>query len=142
MSNRSWDLSRATGVGVIDIQNRRIVDYLNLLDLAQKEEAVELVSLVLVGLNEFVERHFAYEERLMDRAGYPLTLRHAAAHERFKAMVKEYQMRYEAGENITQSLQTELEVWLVEHIQQEDLYYAPYVKVTLNEAWFSRLFSR
>lgn len=142
MSNRSWDLSRATGVGVIDIQNRRIVDYLNLLDSAQEEGAAEQVSLVLAGLNEFVERHFPYEERLMDRSGYPLTLWHAAAHERFKVMVKEYQVRHEAGENIIQSLYVDLEVWLAEHIQQEDLYYAPYVKVTLNEVWFSRLFRR
>jgi len=141
MSSRSWDLSLATGVGVIDIQNRRIVDYLNLLDIAQKEGTVEQVSLVLTGLTEFVERHFAYEERLMERAGYPLTLRHAAAHERFKVMVKAYQARHEAGENIAQSLQADLEVWLAKHIQREDLYYAPYVKVTLNEAWFARLFS-
>jgi hemerythrin-like metal-binding protein len=142
MSNRLWDLSLSTGVGVIDIQNRRIVDYLNLLDSVQEGRAAGQVSLVLAGLNEFIERHFPYEERLMDRAGYPLTLWHAAAHERFKVMVKAYQVQHDAGENIVQSLYADLEVWLVEHIQQEDLYYAPYVKVMLNEVWFARLFNR
>jgi hemerythrin len=141
MGIRSWDLSLSTGVGVIDIQNRRIVDYLNLLEIAKKECTGDQVSLVISGLKAFVDRHFAYEERLMDRAGYPLTQRHIEAHKYFKAVVDDYHVRHESGENITQSLFTDLEIWLTEHIQQEDLNFAPYAKVTLNEEWFSRLFN-
>lgn len=140
--SRSWDLSLSTGVGVIDIQNRRIIDYLNLLDTAQKNGTRDQISLVLTGLKEFVERHFLYEERLMDRAGYPLTQRHTEAHKRFKSIIKDYQSRHEMGEDISQLLLTDLEVWLTEHIQQEDLDFAPYAKVTLNKAWFLRLFSQ
>ncbi|MCF6281283.1 MAG: bacteriohemerythrin [Candidatus Polarisedimenticolaceae bacterium] len=141
MNNRFWDLSLSTGVGVIDIQNRRIIDWLNLLDSTQKNGDRDQISLVLTGLQTFVERHFSYEERLMDRAGYPLTQRHTEAHKCFKSIVEDYQNRHDEGEDISQPLLIDLEVWLAEHIQKEDLDFAPYAKITLNEEWFSRLFS-
>src|SRR5690606_8616603 len=75
----------------------------------------------------------AFEEALMEEAGYPFCAAHKRVHEVFIKRVSEYRMRFEAGEDITDDLRNMLSRWLFNHIRSDDKSYAEQVKRHLNK---------
>lgn len=77
-----WDEQRhGTGVAAIDGEHRRMVELINhvndmLCDGGQAENAWDAVDQLLL----FTEEHFANEERLMARHGYPAMPDHVEEH--------------------------------------------------------------
>ncbi len=140
MSYWSWDSSLSVGIEVIDEQHRRIVDYMNDLDTAHFEKNREKVSEVLLGLVDYTETHFVFEEDLMDKSGYPLSDTHKEVHKTFIAHINEFVEQHESGKDITRKLMSELQIWLTNHINYDDKDFAPYVKKSLskNQGWISR----
>ena len=143
-----WDPALSVGIEVIDSQHKRIIDYINDLHDACRERDKKKVEKVLLGLVDYTLTHFAFEEELMARAGYPLSEPHKRVHEAFTTHMKNYLERHRRGENIVRELISELEVWLTNHIKNDDHDYAPYVQKELKkqERWINntigRLFSR
>ncbi|KAG1461099.1 hypothetical protein G6F57_014208 [Rhizopus arrhizus] len=68
--------------------------------------------------------HFAFEEELMEEAGYPFCAAHKRVHEVFIKRVAEYRLRFQAGEDISDELRTMLSRWLFNHIRGDDQAYA------------------
>lgn len=142
-----WQDDLNTGIQVIDDQHRRIVAMINLLQQAQEFGRSRLeVGDVLVELVDYTLSHFAFEEALLEEAGYAFTRPHKRVHEIFIGRVKEYGMRFEAGEDITQELISLLSRWLFNHIRNDDAAYVQTVQDNLNllvsdkraSGWFSR----
>lgn len=65
-----WTDDLNTGIDVIDRQHRRIVDYINDLELAKAKQDREAVGKVLDELVDYTLSHFAFEESLQEEAGY------------------------------------------------------------------------
>lgn len=137
MNYWSWDSSLSVGIDVIDGQHRRIVDYMNELHVAYIEKDKEKVSEVLMGLVDYTLTHFAFEEGLMERSSYPLSEAHKKVHESFIARINKFVARHENGEDITRRLMPELQLWLTNHIKNDDKDYVPFAQKTLykNEGW-------
>jgi CheY-like chemotaxis protein len=72
--------------------------------------------------------HFAFEEELMEEAGYTFTNAHKRVHEIFIKRVAEYRQRYQAGEDIADELKNMLSRWLINHIRGDDKAYAETIK--------------
>lgn len=130
-----WDDSLSIGIETIDMQHRRIVDYINELEDARLSNDRIGVSQVLIGLIDYTMTHFAFEEELMVLAGYPLTDAHKRAHNSFALRVNYYLGQHESGADITRNLLSELKLWLSEHVQGEDRRYAPFIKKALTKEW-------
>jgi hemerythrin len=128
-----WQDDLNTGVEVIDHQHMRIVEMLNHLHVTQKSMERVAVGEVIDELIDYTLSHFAFEEELMEEAGYPFCAAHKRVHEVFIKRVSEYRMRFESGEDITDDLRNMLSRWLFNHIRGDDKAYAEHVKRHLNK---------
>ncbi|MCW9013900.1 MAG: bacteriohemerythrin [Gammaproteobacteria bacterium] len=123
-----WTDEFATGINVIDCQHKRIIHYINQLTDAQNLNSPEIIGDVLIHLIDYTLSHFAFEESLMDEAGYSAASIHKQTHEAFREKINSYHERYRAGENITDDLFQLLNIWLMDHIAEDDSSYVPVVK--------------
>lgn len=127
-----WQDDLNTGIDVIDAQHQRIVEMINRLHVTNKNMERMAVAEVVDELVDYTLSHFAFEEELMEEAGYPFSAAHKRVHEVFSKRVGEYRLRYEAGEDIVDELRSLLSRWLFNHIRSDDKAYAESVKRHLN----------
>ncbi len=146
----AWSSELEIGIPVIDAQHQRIVEYINTLAHVQKSKSQKELLSLLDELVDYTLSHFAFEESLMEEAGYPFTNAHKKVHQLFAKRVVSFQQRAKVGENITEELMHVLKAWLVNHIKRDDHDYSDVVKANMAEAtkrakarkgsWIARLF--
>ncbi|MFV0679967.1 bacteriohemerythrin [Ottowia sp.] len=115
-----WVPELNTGIEEIDVQHRRIVDYINRLYTLRDTPDREALGEVIAEMVDYTISHFAFEEGVMENAGYMFAGPHKRVHELFTRKVAEMQSRFDAGENVTQELHGMLSRWLFNHIRNED----------------------
>jgi hemerythrin len=118
-----WDPSLDTGIDVIDEQHKRIVDFINELHESASTNNPEQVSHVLAELINYTVSHFAFEEELLEQHKYPLFIMHKKVHETFIQRINKHKQDHENGKNIARALSGELQIWLSNHIKNEDADY-------------------
>jgi len=131
MSYLHWSSDLDTGIESIDKQHQRILDYVNELNSANSAGDTAVTNRVLNELVDYTITHFAFEEELQEKAGYPFLKAHKRVHEIFAKRVAEFQKRAAAGENVAPEVLSMLKIWLVNHIKGDDADYAPSVKAML-----------
>lgn len=129
-----WSKDLELGIGIIDSQHQRIVEYINELDLAVRNRSVAGVGHVLDELVDYTLSHFAFEESMMEEAGYPFVNAHKKVHELFTRRVSNYQQKHKMGQDVAQELLNTLETWLINHIQHDDKDYAQSVQLSFETA--------
>ncbi len=115
-----WSDDLSTGIAVIDSQHKRIIHYINQLEDARALNEPDLINEVLINLTDYTLSHFAFEESLMEDAGYVGAEIHAKTHDSFREKIQSYTDRHEAGEDVSEELSQLLNVWLIEHIASDD----------------------
>jgi hemerythrin len=128
MSFMVWTDELNTGIDIIDNQHRRIVDMINALHDTAKGKERDAIGNVIEELVDYTLSHFAFEESLMEEAGYQYVKPHKKVHELFIKRVSEYKMRFTAGEDIADELNNLLSRWLFNHIKHDDGAYVGAVK--------------
>ncbi|MCL1960239.1 MAG: bacteriohemerythrin [Desulfovibrionaceae bacterium] len=120
MAILQWVPELNTGIPEIDAQHRRIVSYINrLYELRGSADRASLGD-VIAEMVDYTMSHFAFEEGVMESAGYMFAGPHKRVHELFTRKVAEYQKRFNAGEDVTDELHGLLSRWLFNHIRSED----------------------
>ncbi len=126
-----WRDEYSVGVDAIDDDHKLLVSLINQLHDAQETaQAHELVGSILNVLLEYTVGHFALEERLMERGGYPQLEQHRAEHRRLTARIDEMKVLYDSGEYAV----VEVEMlrffsqWLANHITRVDTRFRPWVE--------------
>jgi hemerythrin len=145
MSYFVWDESLNTGIPVIDSQHRRIVDYINQLQDAINTDDEAVVREVLDDLVDYTVSHFSFEEHLQEQAQYANFETHKMTHEKFAERIHDYQERFHRGEDIAETLLSDLREWLIKHIKREDADYVGAAKAkmdTLDKGWMSKTLSK
>lgn len=146
-----WTDDLNTGIDVIDRQHRRIVDYINDLELAKAKQDREAVGKVLDELVDYTLSHFAFEESLQEEAGYKYCKPHKKVHDLFVRRVNEYLERFRLGDDIVDEIHHMLTSWLINHIRRDDADYVASVRANMigiisekeknkDEGWFRRFF--
>lgn len=128
MAYIEWKDEYATGIDVIDNQHKRIVDYINQINKAQADKNRALMTEVLINLMDYTMSHFAFEESLMEDAGYSAASIHKRTHDAFRNKIEDCKQRFDAGDDVCKDLVELLNTWLVNHIAEDDNSYVPYVK--------------
>ena len=142
----NWTSDLDTGIQVIDNQHHRIVEDINKLDHARNHPSRDEVAEVLDELVDYTLSHFAFEESLMEDAGYAFVNAHKKVHQLFVKRVADYQQRFKLGEAIEEELINTLRAWLINHIKNDDQDYSEDVRRTMQQAskpkggLFKRLF--
>lgn len=139
-----WDSSLSVGLDIIDNQHRRILDYINEVNSAMHAHDREKVGEVIDQMVDYTLTHFAFEEEMMEKAGYKILSAHKAVHEAFTRQIRDYKRRFAAGEDVTRELLAALRVWLTNHIKRDDKDYAPAVRAMLSreESWMGKTLRR
>ena len=88
-----WESKLDTGIDVIDHQHRRIVDYINDLEIAKAMGDKKKVTDVIEQLIDYTQSHFGFEESMMEEAGYKFLKPHKKVHELFIKRVTDFTMR-------------------------------------------------
>ena len=123
-----WVPELDTGIAEIDTQHRRIVDYINKQQELRRSHDREGLSEVIAEMVDYTMSHFAFEEALIENAGYMFSGPHKKVHELFTRKVAEMQSRFDAGEDVAAELHGMLSRWLFNHIRNEDHGYIDSVK--------------
>lgn len=142
----AWTGDLDTGIEAIDQQHRKMVDFINELEVAIQQKDTAAVGRVLGALEEYCRLHFAFEEGLQLQVGYKYAKSHKAVHEVFIKRLARYRERHNAGEDVGTPLHGMLTTWLLLHIKREDKEFVPDVKRSLagmvkngsGEDWLSR----
>lgn len=147
----AWTNDLNTEIDVIDRQHRRIVDYINNLEIAHAQQDLELIGKVLDDLVDYTLSHFAFEESLQEEAGYKFCKPHKKVHDLFVRRVNEYVERFKLGDDVTAEIHKMLSNWLINHIKRDDADYVSAVKANMvgiiaekekkkEGGWFKRFF--
>jgi hemerythrin len=132
MSHYVWDSSFETGHAVVDGQHRQLVEALNrLVDASKQEHGMGELERTLEFLVGYTIKHFKDEEALQKRYEYPEYLRHKGYHDAFKKEVGGYVESLQkegANPDLLVEVYTRIGNWLVNHIKGEDFKMATYVK--------------
>lgn len=134
MAAVAWNDDLNTGIGVIDKQHRRIVDYINQLhDAHTSGHAKEEIGKVIDELVDYTLSHFAFEESLQEEANYAFSKAHKKVHELFTKRVSDFRTRFAMGEDVSAELNNMLVTWLVHHIKRDDADYVASVKASMHD---------
>jgi len=125
-----WSDNLNTGIDTIDLQHRKIVDYINELHRAAQIADRELVGKVLHGLIDYTIAHFGFEEEMLANNHYADIEEHKRLHEKFITRIKMHLANHEKGANVARALTGELQIWLIAHISREDQRYVSSVTET------------
>lgn len=128
MAKLEWSPALDTSIDIIDKQHRRIVEMINQMDDALTTKDRKAVGEVIENLVDYTLSHFAFEESLMEDAGYEYVRAHKRVHELFVKRVSEYRMRFDGGEDVAEELNGMLCRWLFNHIKNDDAAYVGAVK--------------
>ncbi len=128
MAHLVWQDDLNTGIQVIDNQHKRIVEMINHLHDAQQGKEHAAIAEVIEELVDYTLSHFAFEETLMEDAGYQFSRAHKKIHELFIRRVSEYRVRFQAGEDVGDELKGLLSRWLFNHIRNDDAGYVDAVR--------------
>lgn len=138
MAKLIWSNDLNTGISVIDNQHKRIVDYINELDVARNSaHKREELSRVIDETVDYTLSHFAFEESLQEEAHYPFAKAHKRVHELFTKKVAELQHRFSLGEDVSEELHKMLFTWLFNHIKRDDADYVEAVVKNVQQEAFA-----
>lgn len=118
-----WDESYSIGIGKIDEQHKQMIWYINELQVAFAYNKIDIVEEVLDKLKSYTISHFSYEESLLEKGNYPHLAEHKKAHEAFINRINFFKERYENGENVAKQLRSDLQLWVIHHIKEDDFDY-------------------
>jgi len=127
-----WTDSLATGIDTIDEQHKELIVMVNnLLEACQKGKGKLIMAGLLNFLAEYAVKHFAEEEKYMQKYDYPGYDEHKAQHEKFIADFGLLKGKFEvqgAGTSLVLITNRTVVDWLVNHINNTDKALGAYLK--------------
>jgi hemerythrin len=125
----TWDKSYNVSVKRCDEQHQKLFVLMNELHDAMRVGAGGAVVRKVVGeLNDYTISHFAAEEALLERYGYPALDQHREEHKKFIARVNKFRDDLDQGGGTSSVAVLEfLKDWLARHIKQTDRKYSAHL---------------
>lgn len=131
MPRFEWNDGFSVNVEELDHQHKKWISIINDLHEILISGNVSVLQKAtedsLDAMLEYALMHFAYEERYMEKIGYPGLLQHREKHLEFKSTMLGYYTDIKSGTLILSTkLMKTLINWLKNHILEEDKQYAQY----------------
>ncbi len=125
-----WSDDLSVDIAGIDDQHKTLVGMINELHAAMKMgQSKEALLKIFERLREYTASHFANEEKLFKKHGYPETEEHIAAHKAFVNKVVEWEKAVSSGKaTVSMEIMRFLKQWLTGHIMGVDKRYGPFLK--------------
>jgi hemerythrin-like metal-binding protein len=125
MPGLDWQESMSVGVKEIDDQHKQLLDAISTLNDAIINKSVDKVLFSIFDrLFDYMEVHFATEEKYFDKFAYEDSETHKAAHRFFGNRVTEMHQKIDRDiHELSLELVAFLEFWLVGHVMVMDKKY-------------------
>jgi len=127
-----WQEYLAVGVTEIDNQHKRLFDKFNaFLAACEADQGAEEVSRLFWFLDAYIATHFADEESLQKRIGFPDYPKHRAQHQELTRKVAELKERLQSegpSRSLVSTATLTMNGWLIEHISGMDRALGRFVK--------------
>ncbi len=125
-----WTEEMSVKVKVLDEDHKTLIAMLNdLNDGIEANRARATLETVIEKLSNYTRVHFAREEHMFAKTGYPLGPAHKAEHALLARRVMNLQARFESGQSRELGMETMafLKSWLTDHIMGSDQKYSPHL---------------
>ena len=125
----AWKDSYSIGVQEIDSQHRRLFSLADELHAAMNSgKGKDVLQAVLQNLITYTRTHFAAEEQLKERCGYPELALHKVLHDEMTKKVLQLQRDFQSGQMmISIDVMQFLSNWLRQHIGASDRKYVRFM---------------
>jgi len=110
-----WTSQLATGDDSVDAQHRALLDCLNDLRRAMKENRTLFAVYTLTRLKHHVRDHFATEEAMLRKTTSASLQEHVRIHEQFRTQLTDFQVKSIHGDVSMQTVDYVI-AWLEQHI--------------------------
>ena len=122
----NWDETMSVGVKKLDDQHKILIGLINdAYEAIQKHDEHHMTKLI-EQMRAYANEHFATEEGLMRKHGYPGIENHIFKHAKFNSEVDEFKKKQFEKTNLSQIF-VFLSRWLTTHIMDEDRQYVSYM---------------
>lgn len=141
-----WVSAMSMDEKTIDSQHKSLIDEINeLIKNLNANSSLTIDRQVLHFLGEYAKEHFSYEERYMEKIGFPGLAKHRKLHEGFIVFFNNFSKKFNEalytklapGELTSEKLvqlaeecKKFLGLWLIDHIMKVDKQYADFAKKT------------
>lgn len=124
-----WNASYSVKVSAMDAQHKQLFVIIQELYSAMRSgHGKDVAGGVLKRLIDYTVKHFAEEEKLMEKHAYPQLSQHLAEHRALVNKVVAFKKDFDAGgASVTPELMTFLQKWLTDHIQSVDNKYGDFL---------------
>jgi hemerythrin-like metal-binding protein len=125
-----WNNAYSVGVRRLDEHHMSILRLVNdLYDMFVDGAHADKLRLVLNELVAYTNTHFAYEQYLMELAGYPDIEAHSALHKKMAARTVQLRSEFTSDvDSLSREVFAFLKDWWVSHIRETDMQYAPSIQ--------------
>lgn len=126
-----WSERYSVKVSAMDAQHKQLFAIIQELYSAMRAgRGKAIVGDVLRRLLDYTNKHFAEEEKLMEKHGYPKLEQHQAEHRVLINKVVAFKKDFDAGSaSVTPELMAFLQKWLTDHIQTVDQGYSDFLNL-------------
>lgn len=130
-----WNNRFSVGVPSMDAQHARMLDLINSLRDTTDAEAT---AKVIAGMFDYAATHFRDEEHLLALVGYSELDQQKQEHRAFLDKAAEFASKALASEESREDVAVYLHTWMLHHILQLDMKYAPCIPASLTCADLNR----
>ncbi|MFZ1978521.1 MAG: bacteriohemerythrin [Bacteroidota bacterium] len=125
----TWSDDLTVGDPELDRHHRSIVDAIGRMEQAlEKNQKNTVTGMILFELQQYVEIHFAAEEKLFRKTGFPKAESHLAEHRVFQEKLEVLKEKFDSGDGSSSlDVMDFLIDWLTNHILTFDREYIPYI---------------
>jgi len=124
-----WTAECRMGFEEIDSQHRLLFAISNeLLEISNPKSQEPEIKYLLRHLRDYVDKHFAYEEKFMGDKKFPGLTDHKLKHEKIVAEINNALTSSASMSALKESLETLLDGWVQSHILVEDKKYADWAR--------------
>ncbi len=129
MAFMNWTPDLSVNIDEIDNQHKKLIGMINELSEAMKaRKGAEVMGKIIAGLTNYTKEHFATEEKLFDKFGYPETAKHKQEHTKFVNEINKFKQDFEAGKlSVSIDVLKFLSSWLMNHIKGTDQKYSKFL---------------
>jgi hemerythrin len=125
-----WNPAMSIGVKLIDEEHQRLVGFINeLYEAIDFNKGNVAVAQVLNNTIAYCVCHFKHEEELFLQTDFPEKTAHIQEHQRIKSELADINREFMNTKDNLRPMKFVmfLKVWLIEHIQEADAKYVPYL---------------
>jgi hemerythrin len=130
----AWSDELDTKIPEIDAQHRVMIDHVNQVREAVASGTRADAQAAMDRLIQCIQRHFAFEERMLEMIDFPTLEEHRSGHREILQRLVDHKAQLDTDAIDPEDILDKLGAWLVDHIRHDDVDFGPVVREWMHDA--------